>query len=771
MAFKAMRLSLSRFKSTNTPLLALLALLAVLLAASLNDMPAPAIDTEFQGATIHISADRGWSLTPFDCIELRWQLEGIKSVYIDNVGKIGWGEMAYCSSWGGAGPDFRITAQNGAVDTFRLDLSFGPDELLNCLLLVTILTLFVLAGYFLLRYRLDKTLPVTWSSLILFAIAVVACLLVSASGILSIPQILQDTGKVFASPGWQFIGLILGALVFIPLLIQELRSGITRKAKADVAAIAAFFLFLLLLYLPFGFESIGQWEEWVSRAYLEGRPSKLSDELISRFWVLVPHALATVIGPDSFAGFHLVNLLMFWGTMALLYGVLRQLKFSPYFAFLCTLLFLVYPVNSQLMSLRSLPMTFGKVVLLAGIYLVLDYRSNPSRLRLLGIWLALLFSIGSYETGYVIILVVPLVWLRRQGSEWRSVNLTVIWYLVPAAKVLYLLLLIAADQVFYASRALSSTVGSERSLLGTLEYYLDIVGRVYRQTFATGWQEALNAISQNLWIMPAVAALLIIGFAAYYLARDPKAGALPARRQTAIAALGGLLFVLPSIGVLMWLERYSQDLWRMYVYVPIGAAVAVFSLLVLAASCFRNLRIRRLVVVAASLLLMFPATLRLFVQNAQYPIAANAKAAVLRQMIEQAPAISSDAFAILLSELDLDEMWSKGVWEFKQHMFDSSVYVLYGGQGPRNVFLCIIGGTCHLDDIGFKEFDLQQIDDFSNLALFRLHEDLTVELLRELPPELGLDDRGSYKPDRLIDFSAPLPPRAVTMLGATARGN
>ena len=48
-------------------------------------------------------------------------------------------------------------------------------------------------------------------------------------------------------------------------------------------------------------------------------------------------------------------------------------------------------------------MTFTKLSLLTAVFLALDYRMNPSRLKLLGIWLALLFSISSYEAGYAMI--------------------------------------------------------------------------------------------------------------------------------------------------------------------------------------------------------------------------------------------------------------------------------------------------------------------------------------------------------------------------------
>ena len=50
----------------------------------------------------------------------------------------------------------------------------------------------------------------------------------------------------------------------------------------------------------------------------------------------------------------------------------------------------------------------------------------------------------------------------------------------------------------------------------------------------------------------------------------------------AFSVFAGLLFIVPSVGVLMWLEKYNRDLWRMYGYVPVGAAVALVSLLVLA---------------------------------------------------------------------------------------------------------------------------------------------------------------------------------------------
>ncbi len=100
------------------------------------------------------------------------------------------------------------------------------------------------------------------------------------------------------------------------------------------------------------------------QAFLEGKPSTTSAELATRFWNLVPHALGSVITSDSFAGYHLVHIFMFWGKLVCLYGIFRRLNVAAYMAFLVTMLFMVYPVNSLLMSLRSYPLTFNVLSLL-----------------------------------------------------------------------------------------------------------------------------------------------------------------------------------------------------------------------------------------------------------------------------------------------------------------------------------------------------------------------------------------------------------------------
>ena len=746
-------------------LLALLAMLLLLLVIAVSGAQPPKISAEFEGASIEIAADKAWSILPGDCINISLQLEGIESLYIDGEGKIGWGELTFCPTFGAASPAFRITTQNGEIQVFTLDTHFLPTELLRCLLLVVILLLFFLAIHYFMNYRLDEPLPLSLSTAYAAGIGMLACLLGTAAGAFSITQVLQSVGDGFASLGWQLFGLLLAALVFIPLAIQSIKGGLQTGARADLVAIGGFLIFVLLLYLPFGFQSVGHWEEWVVNAWFEGRPSTVSTELVSRFWILVPTVLAHYSSPDSFAGYHLINFTMFWAKLVLLYGILKRLRVTPYLAFLITMLYMVYPVTDGLMSIRFFLMHFRIVTLLAAVYLALDARAATNRWILAGIWLSLLLHLGSYEAGYWLIAFAPLLWWIRPSSIARKLNLTAAWYLFPLAKLLYLVLLSTTDLQFYASRLVNDATELDPITFDTLRYYAGIIANVYRQTFWHGWREAVSLLAQGGFTVYVIVEGLLVGVVAAYLGRKFGAKPLPSRLHIVLGLLSGLLFIWLSIGILMWLEQYATDLRRMYIFVPIGAAVTVFCIVMLLSIFLKHSAVRTIFIGAACILLLIPATSRLFVQHAYHVAGANAKAKVLRQIIEQAPRLDKDTRLMLLTHMTRSDMLQRQVSPIRLNMFDSAIYLLYGEARPKVAFTCAIGRRCGADDIDIEADFLDSARDFSDVVIFRLHEDLSVELLRELPEELRDRQIENYDPLRLIDASAPLPPRAVTMLG------
>jgi len=167
---------------------------------------------------------------------------------------------------------------------------------------------------------------------------------------------------------------------------------------------------------------------------------------------------------------------------------------------------------------------------------------------------------------------------------------------------------------------------------------------------------------------------------------------------------------------------------------------------------------------------MVPAANRLLQQHAHFTRSAHTKAIMLHQMMEQAPAFDSNAIAIMLTDWSLDELEELGILEFESNMLDSAFHVLWQDQGPRFAIYCTLDRRCHPSDIDYYGYVLDEKTSFGELVFFRVRDDLAIELLRDLPPEMLGYARDSYNPDRLIEASAPIPPRALTMLASARRG-
>ena len=529
-------------------------------------------------------------------------------------------------------------------------------------------------------------------------------------------------------------------------------------------------IFVLLLFLPFELDSIGHWEEWVFRAFLEGRPSRASVEVGSRFWLLVPHVLANFISYGSFSGYHILNILMFWSKLLFCYVILRQLTANSFCAFLCTMLFMVYPVTAGSVSLRFFLMQFRIMSLFAMVCIALAYHRSPSRLRLAGIWMAALLNVGSYESAYAIIAVIPILWWRTSPRwTWRNKNMTLIWMLFPAAKVAYVLLLNAVGREFYGSMYVRSIESSAPFEFQFVSYYMDFIFEIYRQTFWYGWREALTAAGEYAWMVPITATLGLVAVVAAYLARNDAAIVFLSPRKTGLLILSGLLFILPSVGVLMLIPNYAYDLRQLYIFVPIGAAIASFGFFMLMVLPIRTIRLRKSMLTLLCLLALFPSLSRLFVQQSHYVNSADAKAKVLLQIVEQAPSLDSKARLMLVTDMAFNDLDAAGIRELFTNMFDSAVFMLYQEVRPKVAFLCVLGERCSTDDIDVREKYLKNGTDYSDFVMFRLYDDLSVELLRELPPELDDGQNDTYDPEPLIDASAPIPPRALTMLASARR--
>ena len=333
------------------------------------------------------------------------------------------------------------------------------------------------------------------------------------------------------------------------------------------------------------------------------------------------------------------------------------------------------------MSLRSIGMQFSFLSLLTAVYLSLHYLKEPKRLASFGIWLALLLCVGVVESGYVPDLdcTALLWWYRQRQPTWRNLNLTVIWYLFPAFKLAYMSLLFFAGRAFYRSNYVYR--GNEISSEGLFSITFENLLSVYWQSFVNGWVDAFSSVWRNPWLPLTFVALALIAVIAWFLWRSDDDDWIPSRRRLGFTLLIGLLLILPSVGVLIWLEEYSRELWRLYLYVPIPAAIVVFSLITLLTMPITNIRYRNALIIVLCLLLMLPGLSRLILQHEYFVTSANNKAQVLAEIVKLAPEIENRTRVIVLSDMPADELKGKHIEEMQSNMIGSALYVIYGSRG------------------------------------------------------------------------------------------
>lgn len=631
----------------------------------------------------------------------------------------------------------------------------------------------LLAGYYLLRPQADRAVSASAIFVILLLLLGLALLLGGIDANL-LRQALDILHRRFYHPSWQALGLILAAVVYLPLIARKIGQKLRARQQADLAVCGAFLLFIVGLYLPFGFNSVAHWESWSIRAYLENQHSwSVQYELSTRFWAIMPHLLANIIAPDSFAGYHLTHLLMIWAKMTLLYGILRLLGFSRPLAFLTSLLFMVYPVNSGLLSLRSLSNQFSVMSLLAAVYWMLEYRRQPSVWRLLGLWLGLIFNVASNETAYILILFAPALWLASPPrASWRKAHLTVIWYLFPAGKIAHLLLLASLNMRFYNSYVLDSAASATGLSFDALVAVIPQLAQVYQHTFLGGWQAALSLAVGSDWLALSLGLCALAGAFYWHLLRKHDSGGQLGEAHAKSSIVWGLLFVPPAVGMLIWLPQYSGDLWRMYFYVPIGAALALVGLARLLVAGALPQRYRMAALGAICLVLMLPATARLLEQHDALVRQAHKKARLLNHLIETVPHIKAGAVILLTTDMSKAELAASAVSELRisKDLDNGMLYVLYGNGVPVQSTFCIDENECSAYGDEQTIFTSDSPELLQRTLALNIHADLSVTLIENPAEYFGLEQRAPYDVSLLYDRDAVFPPRARSMLASVRSG-
>ena len=291
---------------------------------------------------------------------------------------------------------------------------------------------------------------------------------------------------------------------------------------------------------------------------------------------------------------------------------------------------------------------------------------------------------------------------------------------------------------------------------------LSDLAAVYLRTFATGWGEALAALTENRWSLATAAALLVVCAAAFIVGMRDARATMPAPRQIVRAFAAGLFLVAAAV-VAMILINYTVH--RMFFYVPLGGSVAVFSLLLLASRLVAE-RWRQPALTAACMALFLLCFPRIIEQQARMSLQSESQVGVLRQIVQLAPRPQPGANVVIFFQEEIPAILREQTQRLSGA--PASLRAIYHEIDAVSVFVCEENSICPIRYGGEYPFPAATEADIAQLErtiFLEVRRDLSVELVEDPALRYGWDFPIDYDVHRLYDADAPLPPRAHTMLG------
>ena len=485
-------------------------------------------------------------------------------------------------------------------------------------------------------------------------------------------------------------------------------------------AASCFTVMAIALWLPFGLNITDFSDAWVFYGSLDAGLPLLSD---SRPFQLVMYHLAYAVDPNSFIGPNLLMLLLFIGKSLAVYGSLRLiLPQLPVIAFLSAALLMLFPADTGTFWLAAFnvhsPVFFFFLAVLALVW----YWRRPHWLKLLLMGGALVWSF-TYEANYPLIVLAPLLlWLMEGRLSRRVLRVTLLWYAVPVIMVARLILLAGqsgSGAFLYQEALLQQGLGGG-SIFSRIA---DSMLRAYQRNIGTGWVETvlnfkLSFNRQHLLI--AIVVSILSAFVAWWHIRQSAwrlglwqgvtlivaglviigAGFVPFvitnyrdinYRVFFLSAVGGALI---AVTVLMVISQLSERMRRI-VFIPAMLAPLILnSRLSMAAAAASGAGLlllpARVLLLCLSSGLVLIGTLGMLHQHDLYATMPLRQHWLQAAMIQQAPAVDTDAVLVLLDETD--DMRGAAAFEARRDVFDSSLKYLYHSQAITAV-LCATAST------------------------------------------------------------------------------
>jgi hypothetical protein len=528
----------------------------------------------------------------------------------------------------------------------------------------------------------------------------------------------------------------------------------------NILIVVTFLLLVSAFWRRYGMNGGDTADGWMTFRYADERG--LLPLPLDRPFVYIFVSLAHWLTPDSFVGVNFLMASAFLLKGSLLYGLLRRLRVNVAYAFAAATLFICFPADTGQFWQGAIAIQFTLILYMVAAYWLLAYWHRARWYYIIGMSLALFISLTTYEAGYPLALLTPLILLLlNRRLDRRLLKTAGIWYTA-----------LGLTLVFVASVALvlKFPYPYQSSLLEarpTVQQILESLVNNYTLHFT--W-------IQNVTRSPSVTLAIGLALICWWLSKmySPTAKKLHSPAFLAVLTLVGLVAL--GVGFAAYLPTSLRTVSvRTFYYSSIGGAITLTMIVALITSLL-PLRIRRIVFAAVMAIVISFGASKLILSHGEFVNAYNRQVFILASIVQYAPRPDLGATIILIDKTSDGRL----INVFNSSRFFNGALTLIYRDYSLNAALCFPNKpqgwgyhqeVCRFsaDGISVETKDVDQFSvsqRYSKVILFRYTANGEVQLERNLSAYISSPISG-YEPDKIAHPEATPPRRYYTMLGAS----
>lgn len=441
------------------------------------------------------------------------------------------------------------------------------------------------------------------------------------------------------------------------------------------------FLLVLLMWLPFGFKTMGLIEELtITHVFEIGSPlfvitpGSLMDHHRTRPLEVFFHAAAYVLDRDSYFYYNIFQMLLFYGKMLLTYWlVLEFLPGKRVLAFIIGLIYMLYPADTGLFTFRTLTIHGTVFAYLVGVYLMVRYYRSEGGggiWKLLGAGIGVISSLLQYPIALPTTLITPLCLVYFSWPNRRFWVACLVWY-VGIIGVL----------VYQAWAAAQSIIPAYDDIIVQRINQFDFTGMVEAlfiafQRQVTSWGRAFERLefADLYWPYLVLGLVVFMSLGWWLLKRQQSEGISEATswRRMIVLLFSGLAIIAVGMAAYLPIPSHRTQELRIYFISMLGSALVLALGIYLISGLFGRYRARSQLFLAVPFVGL--ALMNGFFQHQTYANYSLIQQSVMQQIATQAPQVKPDTFIFVVSTTD----WLDQEYVFwNSYLLDPALQYLY----------------------------------------------------------------------------------------------